>query len=76
MHKVLAENWIEEMTQFLGSKYFIVGKAGGEGRAPAEPKSGGGRGGDSQIAVTEDEHLISNYCNILIFYQDFLLFFP
>lgn len=68
MHKVLAENELKRLLR--GSKYFIVGKAGGQ--SPRGAKEWGG----SQIAVTEDEHLISNYCNISIFYPDFLLFFP
>ena len=71
MHKVLAENELKRLLR--GSTYFIVGKAGGQ--SPRGAKEWGG-GGGSQIAVTEDEHLISNYCNISIFYQDFLLFFP
>lgn len=73
MHKVLAENELKRLLK-ITEEVSISSSAKQEGRAPAEPKSGGG--GGSQIAVTEDEHLISNYCNISIFYQDFLLFFP
>lgn len=72
MLKVLAENELKRLLR--GSKYFIVGKAGGRAEPPRSQRVGGG--GGSQIAVTEDEHLITNYCNISIFYQDFLLFFP